>query len=241
MAKAMNCHSGFVSKVLGKDHDLSLEQGAALAKFLGFTQNETKYFLLLVLRGRAGTDELAKIWDNDLAKLRQHGLKLKELFSEAKTIPFEDQVRYYSHWYFTAVHSCLSVPALRTEESISRFLGLSPRKTKRILQFLESASLAVKTGHEYHPQNVDIHLGDDSPMIVRHHSNLRALATERLEDRSAEGEIHYTSVISVGRADLAKARSILLDAIREIRSLVKESNDETVACYCVDLFELENR
>jgi hypothetical protein len=85
------------------------------------------------------------------------------------------------------------------------------------------------------PGESRIHLTDDSPMISKHHVNWRMQAIQSME-KDASGELHYSSVVSVSREDTPRVREILLKAIEEVRKVVKDSKDETVCCYTVDLF-----
>jgi hypothetical protein len=45
-------------------------------------------------------------------------------------------------------------------------------------------------------------------------------------------------VISVSRGDLPKVRETLVRAMEQVRAIVKDSKDEAVYCYALDLFGL---
>jgi plasmid maintenance system antidote protein VapI len=85
MAKALECHSSYLTKVLNSTANLSLEQALKLTEYFGMTAEEAEYFLLLVEKARAGTSALKKHFDFKLEKSRQQRLSLKERVSIKKT------------------------------------------------------------------------------------------------------------------------------------------------------------
>gem|GEM_PF-2516091 len=56
-------------------------------------------------------------------------------------------------------------------ESISQHLGISSKWTSEVLDFLTSAGLAVKTAASYKIGTSRIHLGNESPLISKMHTN----------------------------------------------------------------------
>lgn len=92
-------------------------------------------------------------------------------------------------------------------------------------------------GGNFTPGDVRIHLGHDSPMISKHHTNWRIQAVRSFE-RETPQELHYSGVISISREDLPRVREALVRALEEVRRIVKDSKDEAVYCYALDLFGL---
>ena len=74
-------------------------------------------------------------------------------------------------------------------------------------------------------------------MISKHHTNFRIQAIRALEKETSD-ELHYFGVISVSREDLPKIREVLIQALDQVRTIVKDSSDETVYCYSLNLFGL---
>jgi uncharacterized protein (TIGR02147 family) len=62
-------HSGFLTKIIKGEHRLSLEQGLAVAKFFSMNPGETRYFILLLMIDRAGTDDLKQYFEVQKAEL----------------------------------------------------------------------------------------------------------------------------------------------------------------------------
>lgn len=74
-------------------------------------------------------------------------------------------------------------------------------------------------------------------MFPRHHTNWRLESLRALE-RSTPESLHYSSVVSIAKSDVARARSVLVHAIEEIRAIVRESPEEDVYAYALDLFRV---
>jgi hypothetical protein len=84
---------------------------------------------------------------------------------------------------------------------------------------------------------VSIHLGTDSPLLAKHHSNWRVKAIQSLDHAHPEN-LNYSSVVSIAHRDAQEVRNILLQAIEKIRAVVRPSTEEGVYCYCLDLFKI---
>ena len=62
MASAIHCQSAYISRVLNGDAHFSLEQAYALNGFLGHSEEEAEFFILLVSYARAGTQPLERFF-----------------------------------------------------------------------------------------------------------------------------------------------------------------------------------
>lgn len=237
MAEAIGCHTAYISLVLNKDVHFSPEQAAQLNRYLNHSTEESRFFLLLVQLARAGTPLLKSHFKEEISRIRQSRLDLKNRLEFKKALSIEDQATYYSAWYYAAVHVLVSVPGCRTREGLARYLGLSPRRISEILRFLSSAGLVQQHGDQYQVGNTSIHLPADSPLHAKHHTNWHLRALQALEE-PRELDLHYSSAVSLAKEDLPKVRSILVQAIEEIRKVVRDSKEDTAYCYMLSLFPI---
>ena len=238
IAQALRCHMAYISQVLNGAADLSLEQAESLNAYLGHSDEESDFFLLLVLYGRAGTASLREYHSRKIARTLEERRNLKNRLKFKKTLPIEDQAIYFSAWYYSAIHLLLQIPEFQTKEKISFYLKLPLNQVTQVLEFLESIGLATQSHGKYKTGEVSIHLASDSPMIARHHSNWR-MRTIQAIDRNDPAELHYSSVVSIAKKDAAQAHAIMTRAIEQVRTLVRESAPEdSLFCYCLDLFEV---
>ncbi|MBL7542462.1 MAG: TIGR02147 family protein [Bdellovibrionaceae bacterium] len=236
LSKAVNCHSAYVSQVLNGQSHFSLEQADKINIFLKHSKIESHFFLLLVQHGRAGTENLRRHFLEQINQTLEKQFDLKNRLQFKKILSKEDQARYYSAWYFAAIHVLVSVPAMKTKEDFSQYLGISIDKTSEALDFLKSVGLIVESGNRYEVGTGSIHLGRESAMISKHHTNWRLQAIQSLDNGTAN-DLHYSSVITASEQDSTKIREIMVKAIEEIRAVVKTSQDESGFCYSLDFFE----
>ncbi|MCM2278578.1 MAG: DUF4423 domain-containing protein [Oligoflexia bacterium] len=237
MAERARCHLAYISQVLTGHSNFSLEQAEALNGLLEHGEEEANHFILLVEFARAGTHSLRKHFEKRIAQILNQRLQLKNRFTDKKSLTPEKQSEYYSHWAYCAIHMAVLNPRLRTPGAIARYLDLGLQQTIRVLEFLTSVGLVRSESGEFLPGDTRIHLEHDSPMISKHHTNWRIQAVRSLE-RETPHELHYSGVISVALDDLPKVREAMVRALENVRGLVKESKDEAVYCYNLDLFGL---
>lgn len=91
-------------------------------------------------------------------------------------------------------------------------------------------------GRWVHTQR-QIFLPSDSPHIRKHHLNWRLKAMQLIEE-SAQKNFHYSSVVSMSRADLDKFKELMIQTVGKARELIKSSKEEIVVGYNLDCFEL---
>lgn len=237
LAEALSCQSTYVSQVLRGVAHFSLEQADVVARFFELTEAESEYFLLLVQEERAGTRELRA----HFRRLRDRALearkKLQTRFSTAQTLTAEDQARYYSAWYFSAIHVLLTIPGFRDASKISSRLQLSTNLVAEALDFLESAGLAKKERGEYCTGDARLYLGSDSPLISKLHQNWRLRTMQHL-DRAHSDDLHYSTVVTLSKKDSERIRESLVKAISAARDVIQQSKEEKLCSFCVDFFEL---
>ena len=83
-----------------------------------------------------------------------------------------------------------------------------------------------------------IHLGSDSPMISKFHTNWRMQVISSLDkDRTLE-DLHYSSAITISEADFKKLKALLIKNIEEFKAMVRGSKEEGAFCFAVDFFRI---
>ena len=237
LAEAIGCQPAYLSQVLNGPNDLSPEQGQSANRFLGHNPAESRYFLSLILLSRAGTQDLKNYYRDELKKLRDERLILKNRVNSNRTLSEADQARYYSSWYFAAVHVVTSLGYFPNKDKIAQALGLPLITVVEVLDFLTKIGLLEQKNNEYKQGETNLYLGSDSPFITKHHTNWRVKAIQSL-DQKAEGDLHYSGVITCSKDDAKRIHELLIQTVEKIRSLVRESKDETLCAYTLDFFGL---
>lgn len=237
LARALNCQTAYISRVLNGDAHLSAEQAMATAVFFDLGQEETQFFLTLVQFTRAGTPALRKHLQSELDQAAQKRLILRDRLKVKEAISPEDHAIYFGHWHYAAVHALISVPAFQETNLIARRLHLPPKRAQEVLDFLLSRGLIQRKKDKYAVGTRRLHLAADSSMVNKHHVNWRLRAIHSL-DHGREEDLHYSSVITCGEKDALKIKAAMVDVIEEIRATVRDAKDEDLYSYSLDIFRV---
>ena len=238
MAKHMGCQTAYVSQVLKDQANFSLEQADSLNSFLQHDKDESEFFLLLVEKERAGTKSLKQRFVSQIDKILQQRLVLKNRVDIKQSLGTEEQAIYYSSWYYAAIHVAVGVPGLNNKESLREYFSLNSEVINQALEFLCQVSLLQKQGDEYHTGVARLFLGNDSPMIKKHHNNWRLQAIQSMEQNLSKN-LHLSTVVSLSQKDMLLVKEKLVNAIEEARATIRESKEESLCCLNLDFFELK--
>lgn len=238
LADAIGCQRAFVSHVLQGDAHFNLEHGDRLNRFLNHSWDESQFFLLLIQLARAGTKSLEEHHRRQLHEILERRLNLKKRLGEGnRGLGIEESHQYYSSWIYGAIRIATSIPQLRTKEAISKRLGIEIDKLTKALEFLLSCGLVEQKGNEFLSGPVHTHLGNDSALITKHHTNWRVRALSSF-DREGERDIHFSSVYSLSKNDALKIKAQIVAQLEQINATIQDSPEETLISFCLDWYEL---
>jgi uncharacterized protein (TIGR02147 family) len=238
IATALGCQPTHISQVLHRSVHFSLEHAEILSRFLAHNEEEGRFFLLLVQKGRAGSKSLERFFQSQIDEMLKQHLVLTKRLKLKTTLSIEEQVTYYSSWYFGAIHIALTIPALRNKERLADYFDLPLGRITEILEFLITAGLCTVENGQYITGRMHISLGSDSRLINQHHSVWRQRAIANLDRNEQEGDLHYSAVITIAKNDFAVLKEDLMQLLKKHRQIVKASQEEEVYCYSMDLFGL---
>lgn len=238
LAHAAHCQIAYVSQVLGGDRHFTFEQAEGINVYLEHSEDEARFFLLLLSHERAGTGKLRARYEKEIQRETEKHLTLKDRFKAKEVLSRETQMTYFSNWYFAAITMALTIAELRTKEALVRALGLKPSIVAKTLEFLVEAGLAEHRGTEYYPGVSNIYLGNDTPLIVQHHTNWRMRAIASLDAHNKD-DLHYSAVVSIPSQEFAKIRETLTKAIEEARKhWVEATNEEQLCAVSMDWYKI---
>jgi len=237
LAEVISTNSAFVTQVMNGQLDFSLEQGLRICKWIGLSSIETDYFIALLETDRAGTPELKQYFKNRLELLRQEGKNLSKRLQVTPPSERIDLPTYFSSWTYAAVHVALTCEKLNTVELIEKQLRIPQDQVRRILDNLVSWGLAARAADRFISGPSRMHLGTDSPWLLRHHLNWTLKSLAAMES-DIEGGLHYSSVVSVSQKDAVKLRELLTEAIANLKATVKESPGEEIYAFNLNYFEV---
>lgn len=237
LADAVGCQTPFITHVLSGDYHFSPEQAESCARWMGLNDKDTEYFVLLVLRQRAGTRELERHFSKQIARRKEQRLVLKKRVGIRETLTLEDQVTYYSSWIFAAIHMAILNPESRSVEALQNRLRLPRNQVTRAVEFLISRGFVREEQGALKVIKPVLYLDAESPLIGTHHANWRVKAIEAVKNSPRAG-LHYSGAVSLSQQDYEWMREKLAELLEQLANQVRDSKDEKLACFNFDWFEI---
>jgi uncharacterized protein (TIGR02147 family) len=237
LAHHLGCQSAFVSQVLAGKVDFSLEHAVRIGAFLGLSEAENHFLILLIHLGRAGSRVLRDYYQTQVTEILEGRNRIEERIEVRNELSFEDQAVYYDGWYYAAIHVALSLSRVRTAQALSARLGIPLPEVQRVLDFLVKSNLAKRSGAEYSIGERRIHLKKDSAFVRKHHINWRMKSIVALDFPTAH-DLHYSGVFTLTEADFGKVREMLLETLQRSEPVLRASKEETIGAFCLDWFRL---
>jgi uncharacterized protein (TIGR02147 family) len=239
IAQVLDMHPTRISQILNGHVNLTMEQAAKLAHYLGLSVFETDCFLAMVQMERAGTEELRAIYRGQLQKYKEQSKELKHRVPKGATLTDDQKGVFYSSWAYSALRLACSVESLNSIDELAGHFNMSRNNVRTILDFLLDSGLVVEESGRFKIGPKTTHLEKASPLSLRHHSNWRLKAIHRHE-RLTESEIAYTCPVSIRLEDQAAVRELIMQLIEKFLKKVTESEPpDSLACLNIDWFKLE--
>ena len=120
-------------------------------------------------------------------------------------------------------------------DQLADHFALSRDKAQNIMTFLVKTGICELSGSIYKMGKSVVYLTNDSPLVVKHHTNWRMRAIQKMDSREEE-EIFFTSPMSMSKTDFLKIRDLLSKSIQSALEICKDSDAEDVVCLNIDFF-----
>jgi uncharacterized protein (TIGR02147 family) len=235
LAKKIGVHTSFLAHVLGGEKNLSFEQAAEVSEALGHTAHEREFFFALLQIARAGSPRLRRYWEEKKSAIRKEREALRSRVGDYHELTSEDRAIFYSSWIYVAVYVATAIADGQTLEQIAERFRLTRSKAQEILEFLCRTGICEARGARYVMGKAVVYLANDSPLVVKHHTNWRLRALQKMDSREP-AELFFTSPMSMSVRDVARVRELLAKAIEDTLAICKESPAEEVVNLNVDFF-----
>jgi uncharacterized protein (TIGR02147 family) len=238
LAEAAGCQRAFISQVLGGSANLTFDHAAGLSKFWNLQMSETEYFFELLQLARAGTSALRTHVRERLERLRaQHS----EISTKMKSVELADEqqkTRYYSSWVYAAVHVLSSIPAYQKDMAIAQRLSLPIALVRKTLSELVEMKLLNTKAGRWWPTERNLFLPRHSQMVAVHHSSWHMRALADIHEQPGEESLHYSTLHALSLSDIEKFKEMILEFLKETKTLVEPSPEEEIVCFMLDFFKL---
>jgi uncharacterized protein (TIGR02147 family) len=237
-AEALGCQPSHVSAVLSGNAHMSAEQGGRIAQFFSLDDEQAEFLLILIQYNRAGSAQSKAIFERALGRMKSKSSPLRKKLNIAADLPESDKAKYYSSWIYPLVHVMASVREYQRIPAIAKKLRKDVAEIETVLEFLVNAGLLKKSeASQYTQLRPLLHLDRSSVFIHQHHTNWRLRAIDDIGQNRPDS-LHYSGAISLAKADIAKVKRILSDALRSSIEVVKNSKEEEVAILNMDFFSI---
>lgn len=234
LSQEVGVHSSFVSQVLSGKAEFSLEQADGINHFLQHTEDESEFFLNLVLLNRAGTQRLRQRFRESMCRMLQARSNLQKRLHPKSQISAADRERFYSSTIYPLVHVLSTIPKCQSAEKIAQLLRAEPQKIREALAFLHQLGLVEMKGDRVTAGKNHVHLGNESPLVSRHHTNWRVFTLPHLGHPE---NLHYSGCFSLSHADATAIKEDLVKLLKRVVERVSHSREETLYTFCLDFFE----
>lgn len=237
IADHLGVNSVVITQIFKGDRELSTEHAWELAQYLGLSELETRYFILLVSSARSGTVRLKQHYTRELAELRARARDLKNRVPQDTQLSEEARAMFYSNWYYSAIRLVSSIDGYQNVDAIADYLGLPRGVVKQASDFLLKQGLMVESRGALKMGPRLTHLESTSPLISRHHANWRLRSMQRSGTPLGADELSYTSPMALSFETRRQVRDEVVKLIESILKRVKSDESECVACLNIDWFD----
>lgn len=236
MAAAAGCQRSYFSQVLTSHVNLTSDQVYNLSMALQLCHLEQEYFLLLLEKAKAATFSYKTRVVDKINEIKAVVSRLSDQIGDEIQQEVINQ-KYYSTWYYSAIHIATSIDVLKTEKDFANFFGLPPNVVQEALNDLRIWNLIkLEKGSWNYNQAYQLHLKDNSLLNQMNHTNWRSCLLSK--PIIPEKNINYTSVFTVSKKDAHQLKLKLLDFIKEQRSEISASSSEELMVFNCDFVSL---
>lgn len=239
LAKHLGISPVIVTQVFNGSRELTLDQASDVCDFFSWSEIESRYFMLLVQRDRAGTHRYKLKIEKEIQSLRALADQVSSHVRADQKLTETEQAQFYSHWRYSAVRLLCSFEGGQSVEEIVQRTRLKLNLVHEALEFLLSTGLIKKEedSGRFVIGPAATHLGQNSPFLNRHHMNWRLRGMQIMEDSNSEN-LFYTAPFTVSRSDFDLIRALWMETISSLNKIVIPSPAEDLYCVSLDLFKV---
>lgn len=232
LGNRMELDPGFLLKVIQGKHHLAERSIAPVCAYLKFSEQETRYFEVLVSYNKARTSSDIKLYFEKLMALREPGSRPVE----------ESQYAFYQKWYHSAIHALLSIYEFKGGYKKLASI-LTPCITAKQAQ--ESIRLLTKIGMikceddgVYRPTDFFVTSGERWQTVAIHNFQKETinLSSQSLDLHPKEVRDISTVTVALSMKDLPEIRERIRQFRKSILSLDSGNQPDTVFQINIQVF-----
>lgn len=237
LADHLRCHTTFIAQALSGRANFSLEQGFEIGNYFGFSEEEKNFFLLLLMRDRAGTTKLRDYWQQRIEKALVARQDLKNVLSSRSPGLLNHELEYFGDWLYQAIHCYTQLPG-QTAVSIARNLSIPVKEAAAILLRLKEMELVTKEKSNWKSTKSFLHLPKSSRHVQALHLTWKTKLLCELQSKASLTSTHYSGALTIAKRDHTKVKEVLLRALKEIKEIAETSASEECHGLSIDFYGL---
>ncbi len=220
----MDIDPGFLLKVIQGKHHLAKRSIVPVCKYFKFSEQESRYFEVLVSYNKAKTSSDIKLYFEKLMTLREPGARPVE----------ESQYAFYQKWYHSAIHALLSIYEFRgSYKKLASILtpSITARQAEESIRLLMNIGMVNRDEDGvYRPSNAFITSGEkwNSVAIRDFQKETISLSAQALELHPKEHRDVSTVTVALSMKDLPEIRDRIRQLRQSILSLENDNAPDTV-------------
>ncbi|CAN5493593.1 hypothetical protein BH10BDE1_BH10BDE1_23400 [soil metagenome] len=236
MAKALRVTSTMVSQVMREERNLSPELANDLCDYIGFSEEETRHFLLLVDFARAGSASLKKRLRAQVLESQAQAATLAKRLKASDAMTDKAKARFYSDWIYSGVRNASAISDAQSIDELAVRFNVERKTMTEIVKFLVENELCSSQSGLISVGPQKTHVAADSPFVLSHHRNWRLKAVDAMRSRR-ETDLFYTGPMSLSVELASEVRKRIPTFLDGLYKELGPSRSEVVRCLNIDWFE----
>lgn len=238
LAAAMGCQPSYLLQVLKQKAELTEDHGLKLCQHLGYDDEETEYFVLLLRISRAATSELVQFLQKKRITLQRESREIGP-HVDAKALAESEKFlsQYFAGWIASTLHVATSSRKYQTNLALAERFSLPIETVDLALKFLEKADLVDRDGKNFSFSGASFHLPRTSALNTTHQTSRRLQALRSIELNDEE-DVHFSSIFTLDRKTYLELRKQVRDLIADSHRRIHAGGTDEVYGLCLDLFRV---
>ena len=228
----------YISKVTTEKAHFNCDQLCAVCEYLGFTETQLRYMMLLLELERCAQKKWKDILTRDLNIIRDKAMDSTEHIKAKADQVGEQSLRdYYIDPMNQIVHICLSIPRYQREpQRLAADLRLSPAELRMVIERLEALNIIENVNGKIKTVVKSIHLPKLSPVYKPWRNQLKLLCLDRLNRDARTDDYSFSVTFSATSRARDKIKSEFLDLLKKVEDTVQTSDQVETYQMSFDLF-----
>lgn len=240
LAKSMNVHKPYLSRVLNQKGDFNSDQLFLCTNYLKLNELEKKFLFLLFEENNCYIPERKSQLQNEIEKVRKKSLKSEALYNNDSTDTTVTQKtsEYYLDPYFALIHMFLLTSKFNENPSlIAGRLGLSIEKINEYIEALHHMKIIEKKQNKITVLKEFLHLPESSSLIMAFRNLSKMKSLDRISSISNDNYLSLHVFFSSDEAARKKIQKLFLDFLDEAKKIADKAKSEDVYQLNFDLLK----